>query len=140
MYKQFSTTSGSRNRVSGFLRFFVLSLLIAAFGFSSLQAQTVAYVANSSSNTVSVIDTATNAVTATIPVGNNPGGVVFSPDGARAYVTNGADGTVSVIDTGGNTVTATIPVEPAGNASLGLPAITPDFRLLSFLVSLRAKG
>lgn len=125
-----STWNGRNPVVSGIFRAFTLSLLTAAFAFTSLHAQTVAYVANSGSNTVSVIDTSTNKVTATIPVGNSPVGVVFSPDGARAYVTNGADGTVSVIDTGGNTVTATIPVEPASNASLGLPAITPDGKSL----------
>ena len=59
-----SSTSGNRNRISsGFLRLFVLSLLTAAFAFTSLHAQTVAYVTNSFGGTVSVIDTATNTVT-----------------------------------------------------------------------------
>ncbi len=44
--------------------------------------------ANRDSNSVSVIDTATNTVVATISVGANPFGVSFSPDGTRAYVTN----------------------------------------------------
>ena len=39
-------------------------------------------------NTVSVIDTATNTVVATIPVGGNPFGVAITPDGTRAYVTD----------------------------------------------------
>ncbi len=42
MHNQSSKTSGNRTRVSGFLRLFVLSLLIAAFAFTSLHAQTVA--------------------------------------------------------------------------------------------------
>lgn len=50
---------------------------------------TTAYVANSSSNTVSVIDTATGTVTAT--------------------VANDGSNTVSVINLGNNTVTATLP-------------------------------
>lgn len=108
-----------------FKKFLPLSLLMAAFAFTTVHAQTVAYVANATDNTVSVIDTSTNAVTATIPVGNFPTGVVFSPDGARAYVTNQSDGTVSVIDTASNTVTATITVE-AGGGNLFMPAITPD--------------
>ena len=66
------------------------------------------YVANAV-GTVSVIDTATNTVTATIPVGSGPFGVAVSPDGSKVYVANGV-GTVSVIDTATNTVTATIPV------------------------------
>ena len=39
-------------------------------------------------NTVSVINTATNTVSATITVGNNPDGVSVSPDGSKVYVTN----------------------------------------------------
>ncbi len=130
MHVRISTPSGNRTRVSGFLRLFIFSLLAAALPMTSLHGQTVAYVTNTGSNTVSVIDNSTKAVTATIPVGNNPVGVAFSPDGARAYVTNAADGTVSVIDTGGNAVTATIPVTPASNSALGLPAITPDGKSL----------
>ena len=65
---------------------------------------------------VSVINTATNTVTATIPVGATPFGAAISPDGTRLYVANsnaGATpqpGSVSVINTTTNTVTATIPV------------------------------
>ena len=69
-----------------------------------------AYITNHVSNTVSVIDTATNTVTATIPVGAGPIGVAVSPDGGRVYVTNDFDNTVSVIDTTTNTLIATIPV------------------------------
>jgi YVTN family beta-propeller protein len=70
-----------------------------------------------------VIDTATNTVTATISVGEEPIGVAVSPDGSRVYVTNQAGfSTASVIDTATNTVTATIPV---GMEASGV-AITPD--------------
>ena len=50
---------------------------------------TRAYVANKRLGSVSVINTATNHVTATIAVGGNPDEVAVSPDGTRAYVTNG---------------------------------------------------
>jgi len=54
-------------------------------------------------------DTATNTVTATIPVGGGyPTGVAITPDGGKAYVVNAVSSTVSVIDTATNTVTATI--------------------------------
>jgi len=43
-------------------------------------AGTKAYVANSDYNTVSVIDTATNTVTATVNVGSSPYGVSVTPD------------------------------------------------------------
>lgn len=63
------------------------------------------YVTSFLSNTVSVIDTASNTVAGTpIPVGNCPHEVAITPDGKHAYVANGCDNTVSVIDTGSNTV------------------------------------
>jgi YVTN family beta-propeller protein len=71
------------------------------------------YVANSGSfnpSTVSVIDTATNTVSATVPVGNGPVGVAVKPDGSKVYVANEGANTVSVLDTATNTVIATIPV------------------------------
>ena len=63
-------------------------------------------------DTVSVINTATNTVVATIPIGagTQPTGVVVTPDGTRVYVTNALDNTVSVINTATNTVITTLPV------------------------------
>jgi YVTN family beta-propeller protein len=71
-----------------------------------------AYVTNEGSNSVSVIDTATNTVIATVPVGLAPFGVAITPDGTQAYVANKNSNTVSVIDTATNTVVATTPVGP----------------------------
>jgi len=108
--------------------------VLAVFGLSagmpsSLSAAAAgsrAYVTNNTDNTVSVIDTATNTVTATIAVGSLPYGVAVSPDGSHAYVTNYGGGTVSVIDTATNAVTATIPVgsDPIGVAVGTLPAVS----------------
>jgi YVTN family beta-propeller protein len=70
------------------------------------------------------IDTATNTVSATIPVGGGPFGVAVSPDGSKVYVGNSSfpSNTVSVIDTATNTVSATIPDDffPEG------VAVSPD--------------
>ena len=66
-----------------------------------------AYVGNVFSNSVSLIDTATNTlVTAAfpIPVGTKPGGVTVTPDGTHVYVVNQGSNTVSVIDTATNIV------------------------------------
>jgi YVTN family beta-propeller protein len=63
-----------------------------------------AYIANNGSNDVSVIDTATNKVTATISVGSFPLGVTVTPDGGNVYVTNTNSATVSVIDPVSNKV------------------------------------
>ncbi len=82
------------------------------------QAQTHAYIVNS----VSVIDTTSNTVVATVSVGGSPLEVAITPDGTRVYVTNGNDNTVSVVDAASNTVVATVRV---GALPFGV-AITPD--------------
>jgi YVTN family beta-propeller protein len=70
-----------------------------------------AYITNLNDGTVSVIDTASNTVTATVSVGTFPNGVAVTPDGARVYVANIFGNSVSVIDTATNIVT-TVPVGP----------------------------
>ena len=85
---------------------------------------------------MSVIDSATNAVTATVRVGILPGGVAVSPDGSKVYVADENSGTVSVIATPRNIVTATIrvgtnPWVPSFRVHVHSPqgtvAITPMF-------------
>jgi YVTN family beta-propeller protein len=78
------------------------------------QAQPFAYVTNYGGNSVSVIDTGTNSVTTTIPVGVSPAGVCMNPDGSVIYVVNGGGspgpGSVSLIDAAFNTVIGSIEV------------------------------
>ena len=57
------------------------------------------YVSNGKDGTVSVIDTASDKVTATIPVGKRPWNMAITPDGGKLYVANGRSNSVSVIDT-----------------------------------------
>src|SRR5205807_3946101 len=87
------------------------------FGVAVNPEGTRVYVANAcdsrgacgdSAGTVSVIDTGSNTVTATVTVGNAPVGVAVNPSGTRVYVANFGADSVSVIDTTTNTVTATI--------------------------------
>ena len=89
----------------------VLGLLV---GFA-VGAAPFAYIADDGASNVSVIDTANNAIVATISgVGTVPEGVAVNPAGTRVYVTNSvAAGTVAVIDTSTNTVIATVPVGAA---------------------------
>jgi YVTN family beta-propeller protein len=68
------------------------------------------YISNGRGASVSVIDTATNQVIATIPVGQRPWNMAITPDGAKLYVANGRSGTVSVIDTASNRRVADIAV------------------------------
>jgi YVTN family beta-propeller protein len=66
-----------------------------------------AYITNVGSSTVSVIDTATNTVSATIPVGGLPNAVAVTPDGSKVYIANVNSRNVQVIDMASNTVIAT---------------------------------
>src|SRR3989454_11709785 len=93
-----------------------------ALGAGAADAQDFAYVANAASNSVSVIDTASNTVVATVGVGSRPFGVAITPDGTRVYVTNGASNSVSVIHTASNTVMATV---GGGQFTVGV-ATNPD--------------
>jgi len=99
-----------------------IGVVAVIFGAAPSSAQN-AYITNAASNTVSVIDTATNTVTGLpIPVGILPRGVAVTPDGGKVYVANTGSNTVSVIDTATNSVVGTIPV---GNGPTGV-AVTPD--------------
>src|SRR5215510_2823499 len=103
------------------IRVVTLALFLVVVASAAL-AQTRGYVTNRDDNTVSVIDTATNTVIATIPVGARPTLLAVTPDAAFAYVANQEGNTVSVIATASNTVVATVPV---GNFPFGV-AITPN--------------
>ncbi|MDQ7843629.1 MAG: PxKF domain-containing protein [Armatimonadota bacterium] len=94
-----------RHRIRGMLVAFLVVGLAAAAG-----AAPFAYVTNSWDHTVSVIDTATNAVVATLAVGRSPWGVVVSGDGTRVYVANQSGNSVSVIDAASRSILTTIPV------------------------------
>ncbi|MEP7208079.1 MAG: IPTL-CTERM sorting domain-containing protein [Casimicrobiaceae bacterium] len=97
-------------------------VVASALAVNAAHAAPFAYVPNAFSGNVSVIDIATDAVIATIPVGTTPRGAGFTPDGTRVYVTNQGADTVSAISTATNTVVATIPVptQPIG------AVVTPD--------------
>src|SRR5262245_3201723 len=72
-----------------------------------------AYVTNTGSRTVSVIDTATNTVVAAPATTGAPIRVAMTPNGKHAYIASrdspSGSAFVSVLDTATNTVTETIP-------------------------------
>ena len=99
----------------------VLTLMGFLVSSQIADAQTLAYVANIGSNTVSVINTVSNSVVTTLNVGSQANGIAITPDGTRAYVTNGG-GAVWVLATAGNTVLAKVSLGGYPTAV----AITPD--------------
>ena len=102
----------------------VLALAVAVTG--ALAAGPKAYVGNFKDNTVSVIDTATRAVVATVPVVAGPHGMGVTPDGRWVYVSGDNGSGVSVIDTASDRVVQTIEV---GSMPHGV-ALTPDGKTL----------
>lgn len=88
--------------------FLILVSSTAANAQSVSHAGPFAYITNSLSGSVTVVDTAKNTVTATMNVGGDAFGVAVSPDKKKVYVTSKASNTVSVIDTSKNKVIATV--------------------------------
>lgn len=66
------------------------------------------YVAGYTTNSVYAINTGTNVVSMTIPVGVHPVSLAELPNKQQIYVANQGSGTISVISTVNNTVTQTI--------------------------------
>jgi YVTN family beta-propeller protein len=95
-----TNSSGSALLARGFAALWAVLAMGLALVAPPAKAEPFAYVVGSN---VSVIDTATNEVVATVPVGGNA--VAVTPDGTRAYVSDG-----SVIDTVTNRVVAKAPV------------------------------
>jgi len=87
--------------------FFFLTILAAA---CPVLAAPFAYVTNEGGNDVSVIDLATNTMSATIPVGTAPRGAAVTPACTKVYVANSGSNDVSVIDTSARSVIATVPI------------------------------
>jgi serine/threonine protein kinase, bacterial len=96
-----------------------------AFGVAVDPDGHAAYVANSGSNSVSVVDTASRKVTATTAVGRRPVGLAVDPSTRTVYVTNYDDASVSVIDIASSKVIASIAVgtHPGG------VVVDPDARI-----------
>ena len=67
------------------------------FGMGKSRDGRFVFATNFLANTVSVIDTRTNAIVATVPVGKQPNDVTVNLANTKAFVTNQGDTTVSVI-------------------------------------------
>ena len=90
-----------------------------------------AYVSNLFNGTVSVINTIDNSISAAIPVGSNPEGVLFTEE--KIIVANygfGADSTLSVIDPSLDTVVQTVDLECDGPRTLSEIPGTDDFLVI----------
>ncbi|HVW84730.1 MAG TPA: hypothetical protein VHB50_08610, partial [Bryobacteraceae bacterium] len=89
------------------MRFPVLLVLSALTAFAG---QVHIYVTNSDDNKITVIDAATNKVSAEIPVSPNPHGIVPSPDGKRFYVSSESKDLLDVVDRRTSKVIRSVPI------------------------------
>ena len=85
-----------------------------------------AWVGNFKDDTVSVIDTGSGSVVATVPVAKGPHGMAVAASGSTVYVSSDGASVVNVIDAASDKVTSTIEV---GRSPHGV-ALTPDGRFL----------
>ena len=104
----------------------LLPTCLLAIAAGALAGGPQAYVGNFKDNTVSVIDTGTGTVIATLPVAAGPHGMTQTPDGRTVFISGDGSSEVNVIDTATNRVTRSIEV---GKSPHGL-AMTPDGRTL----------
>ena len=83
-----TSDKGLRNHVGRFVVTVLPAIALGAALSAPLQAQPYAYLPNLGSNTVTVIDTATDTVVTHIPVQIKPQAVVVNNDGSLVYVAN----------------------------------------------------
>ena len=79
------------------------------------------YVANTQANNIALIDTASQSVTGTIPVGTAPYSTITSPTTKYVWVSNWGSASLSVVDPVTKTVVATIPVGNHPSAMTATP-------------------
>lgn len=101
----------------------------------SPNSQTIYVVSETSgAGLVSVIDSQTDTITATIPVGNGVGDLGITPDGSTLYVLSIANpAAVYVISTATNTVTATLDVQGLYLAVNGKQVYVTDGKRISII-------
>jgi YVTN family beta-propeller protein len=64
------------------------------------------------SDNVTLVNTTTDRVSESIPVGSNPNGIIYDPQSDEIFVANTDSSTVSVISTATNTLVANVSVDP----------------------------
>jgi len=105
-----------------------ISMLGAVFFFcfsGDANAAPLAFITNYGDGTVSVIDTAIDAVVATLGTGAGPAGVAVNPSGTKAYVVNSGSQSISVIDLSTLSVITPLSGTSVGSGAFGV-AVSPD--------------
>jgi outer membrane autotransporter protein len=128
-----SKRSRPRNRRPEKATLFTVGLVACLCTTSLGQIENNVYIANSSSNNLSIINTATDTVsTLNLTPSFGPFGIAVTPDGRFAYITNGGfslpgSNTISVLDVATNSLVKTITPAAVQFTPAGV-AVTPDAR------------
>jgi len=93
-------------------RHWVAAALLFPCAAAAETTATLAFATNQKANSVSVLDTQTHKVVATLATGSEPAGVTVSPDNQRVFVSNPGDGTVSIFTVRNLTHSKTLKVGP----------------------------
>ena len=88
---------------------------------------TTVYATDFGTDTVSFIDTTSNTVTSTVPVGISPNSACISPNGINLYVSNFNGDSVSVVNTTTRSLTATISLPTTNPVNC---VVSPDGKTL----------
>lgn len=107
-------TSDNKHRGYVVIQILVIIAMVFLMLMDITSAIPYAYITNELTNSVSVIDTTNNNVTATVNVGfpHYPNEVAVIPDGTKIYITNSESNTVSVINTETNITPKPITLQP----------------------------
>lgn len=107
-------------------------VLVGTLALTSVLAQPIAYVPNEKTGTLSLIDTARDAVIGEIRAGSKPRGLAASRDGKRLYVSDQPANALLVVDLEKRTVVASIDL---GESPEGV-SLSPDGRWVVAAVEL----
>src|SRR4029450_4581974 len=108
-------------------RWLSLLVVLAVGGANPAAFAATAYVPNEGSATISVIDTTTDQVTATIRHGTKPRGIAIARDGERLYLSEQTGNALVVVDLVKGATIATIPLGDSPEAIY----LSPDGKWLS---------
>jgi len=82
---------------------------LAVLGSVAVAQAETAYISNEKDNTLSIIDTGKMMVTQTIKVGQQPRGILLSPDKTKLYICASGDDTIQVFDTASRKIIQNLP-------------------------------
>jgi YVTN family beta-propeller protein len=109
----------------------VCVVALATMAATAFAAGPKAYVGNFKDSTVSVIDTTSGTVIATVPVAAGPDGIGITPNGSTVFVSGASASTLSVIDAATDRVVQSVEV---GKGPQGV-AMTADGKFLLVAVN-----